>query len=175
MEFERERESCTSLLSIPSVLKYQFVEDIDLKISDKCCLEMKEKPLKEWQKDNNKPNAILGLMADEKGRRETAKCIAFKRDGVNFSPLAKVSHEWVDWFIRQRNIELCELYYEPYNFKRTGCKGCPFNINLQKELETLETYFPAERKQCELIWKPVYEEYRKIGYRLKEEENIKLF
>lgn len=57
----------------------------------------------------------------------------------------------------------------PNNFDRTGCKGCPFAINLQHELDTLEKYFPNERKQCEIIWKPVYNEYRRLGYRLKKE------
>ena len=59
------------------------------------------------------------------------------------------------------------IYYPPYNFERTGCKGCPFNIYLQKELDVLEKYFPNEKKQCEIIWKPVYDEYRRLGYRLK--------
>lgn len=68
------------------------------------------------------------------------------------------------------NIEICDIYKPPYNLKRTGCKGCPFALELQKELETLKKYFPAERKQCEAIWKPVYEEYRRIGYRLKRED-----
>ncbi len=49
-------------------------------------------------------------------------------------------------------------------------KGCPFAINIQHELETLEKYFPAERKQCENIWKPVYDEYRRLGYRLKDKK-----
>ena len=73
------------------------------------------------------------------------------------------------------DIELCSLYYEPYNFVRTGCKGCPFSLNLQNDLETMERYFPAERKQCEIIWKPVYDEYRRLGYRLKKDEQLKLF
>jgi hypothetical protein len=53
-------------------------------------------------------------------------------------------------------------------------KGCPFALKLQEELDKMEEYFPNERKQCEIIWKPVYDEYRRIGYRLKEskgEEN----
>ena len=33
----------------------------------------------------------------------------------------------------------------------------------------MKKYFPDERKQCELIWGPIYDEYRKIGYRLKKE------
>ena len=34
---------------------------------------------------------------------------------------------------------------------------------------------PNERKQCEFIWKPVYEEYRRIGYRLKPYKQFNLF
>ena len=30
-------------------------------------------------------------------------------------------------------------------------------------------------KEFELIWKPVYEEYRRIGYRLKRIEEKRLF
>lgn len=48
-----------------------------------------------------------------------------------------------------------------------------FNIHLQKELDVLEKYFPTERKQCEIIWKPVYDEYRRIGYRLKDNEDLR--
>lgn len=55
----------------------------------------------------------------------------------------------------------------PRVYADTGCKGCPFNKDLQRELDILAQYFPEEKKQCEIIWKPVYEEYRKIGYRLK--------
>jgi hypothetical protein len=36
----------------------------------------------------------------------------------------------------------------------------------------MERLLPAERKQCEYIWKPVYEEYRRLGYRLRKDETI---
>lgn len=78
-----------------------------------------------------------------------------------------VTKEWEDWFIEEYHVEIPALYYPPYNFERTGCKGCPFAMHLQNELDTLEKFFPAERKQCEAIWKPVYDEYRRLGYRLK--------
>lgn len=78
--------------------------------------------------------------------------------------------EWVDWYIKSRGIRLCKLYYPPYNFKRTGCKGCPFNIELQAELDILAEFMPGERKQCETIWKPVYDEYRRLGYRLRKDD-----
>lgn len=153
----------------PQVLKYQFTNDFTLKVSDKCCQRLKEEPLKIWQKENNKPYAIVGLMREEGGRRENAVCLAFSGKGElkNFQPLVAVSKEWEEWLIKEYQIKICDIYYPPYSLKRTGCKGCPFAPDIQKQLDMFEKFFPAERKQCEIIWKPVYDEYRRIGYRLK--------
>lgn len=175
MAREREREICTSTLVFPNSLKYQFKEDLPFKISDRCCLEMKEKPIIKWKKENGITNDITGLMKAEGGRRSNIGCILVKPNRIAFHPLAIMSNEWVNWFIEKHDIQLCKLYYEPYNFERTGCKGCPFSLKLQEQLETMEKYLPAERKQCEIIWKPVYDEYRRIGYRLKKDEQLKLF
>jgi 3'-phosphoadenosine 5'-phosphosulfate sulfotransferase (PAPS reductase)/FAD synthetase len=162
------------VLATPNILKYQFKEDLPFKISDKCCLYMKEKPLRQWQTDNNKTATITAIMAAEGGRREQGKCKVFSHGRLTFNPLIKVTPEWEQWFIDKYNIQLCKLYYEPYNFERTGCKGCPFALNLQEQLETMEKYLPNERKQCEILWQPIYAEYRRIGYRLKKEEQLKL-
>ena len=165
-----------SKFQCPYMLLYQYDDEFKLKLSDRCCYELKKKPFKEYEKVNNKSIAITGMMKDEGGQRNTLNCIVTKNDkAVKFHPLAKVTKDWEKWFIRTYNIKLCELYYEPYNFKRTGCKGCPFSLSLSQQLETMEKYLPNERKQCEIIWKPVYDEYRRIGYRLKKNENIKLF
>ena len=31
----------------------------------------------------------------------------------------------------------------------------------------MKSLLPNEKAQCDIIWKPVYEEYKRIGYRLK--------
>lgn len=160
----------------PKILKYQFTDEFKarMKISDHCCLRMKEEPLQKWGKTNNRPYSIVGVMRDEGGRRERANCLAFQGKKLkNFQPLAPITKEWEEWFIEKYKVKICELYYPPYNFERTGCKGCPFALHLQDELDTLEKYFPEERKQCEIIWKPVYDEYRRIGYRLKPNSDYK--
>lgn len=92
---------------------------------------------------------------------------------VKFHPLLVVDEEWSKLFIKINNIELCKLYYPPYNFKRTGCKGCPFSLDLQEQLDVMSDLLPIEKKQCEIIWRPIYEEYRRIGYRLKKEGDFK--
>lgn len=161
----------------PDVLREQFTDTYPLKISQYCCLELKKRPVHKWEKANNKTIKITGMMRAEGGQRINIHCITTDNNGkvTRFHPLSKINKEWEEWFIQKYKIKLCELYYEPYNFERTGCKGCPFALGLQEQLETMEKYLPAERKQCEYIWKPVYAEYRRLGYRLKKDEQLKLF
>lgn len=152
----------------PKKLEYMFSQDFPIKVSDECCRRMKELPLTNWAKENHKPYAIIGIMREEGGRRERSGCLAFRKGKFTaFQPLIPVSKAFEDWLIERDGIELCPLYGEPYNFERTGCKGCPFALHLQRNLDVLEEFFPAEKAQCEMIWKPVYDEYRRIGYRLK--------
>lgn len=169
---EREdKEPWPSSKTCPKILRYQFEPDFTMNISDKCCQRLKEEPLNQWKKDHNRPYSIIGIMREEKGRRSKAVCLAFLGKKLkSFQPMAVVSKAWEEWFIEEYNIRICDIYKEPYNFHRTGCKGCPFAVHLQHELDTLEQFFPAERKQCEAIWKPVYEEYRRLGYRLNKVE-----
>ena len=116
----------------PEKLRYQFTDEFTqrLKINDSCCKYMKEKPLDDYKKEHNKPNQILGLMASEGGRRASVNCLTHIGNKLSFHPLAKVTKDWEEWFIKEYGIELCELYKEPYNFERTGCKGCPFSLSL---------------------------------------------
>jgi 3'-phosphoadenosine 5'-phosphosulfate sulfotransferase (PAPS reductase)/FAD synthetase len=159
----------------PKRLKYQFTPEFSerLVVSDLCCVNMKEVPLNKWGEEHNKPIAIVGIMRDEGGRRENAVCLAFKDDKLEkFQPMSVVTKRWEEWFIKEFQIDICPIYLPPYNFERTGCKGCPFAPHLQKELDTLEKYFPNEKKQCELIWEPVYKEYRRLGYRLRKPQIV---
>lgn len=161
------RDSC------PDILKYQFTTDCKLNISDVCCVRMKEEPLDNWAKQNNRHYGIVGIMRTEGGRRKIAECMAFRGNRLwHFQPLAPLTKEWEEWFVDTYQVKICEIYKDPYNFPRTGCKGCPFARYLQHELDILEQFFPNERKQCEIIWKPVYDEYRRLGYRLRQDEQI---
>lgn len=155
----------------PEKLKYQFTSDFKIKVSNKCCFELKKKIAEKWSKENGKTITITGMRQGEGGLRGTLKgCAVFADDKCKelkkFHPLFPCDENFVNEFIKRNNIELCELYYPPYNFKRTGCKGCPYSLDLQEQLDIMSIYLPAERKQCETIWKPIYEEYRRIGYRL---------
>lgn len=162
----------------PKSLLYQYDTSFGLKLSSECCNELKKKPIHKWQRLNHKTIAILGLRQSEGGQRANHKgCVVFDKDHniIKFKPLNPVPSEWEGWFIKKYQIKLCELYYDPYNFKRTGCKGCPYTLDLKEQLETMERLLPNERKQCELIWQKVYSEYRRIDYRLSSVEQLSLF
>lgn len=156
----------------PNKLKYQFNKDFLLKISDKCCLKMKKEVLEDFAKENNRPIAITGVRQGEGGLRKSMKgCTTFTNSKLHkFHPLFPMEENWINWFIQENKIELCKLYYPPFNFKRTGCKGCPFNTELEKQLYLIKFILPEEYKQCNLLWKRVYDEYRKIEYRLKKQD-----
>lgn len=151
---------------------FQDVNYPSFSISNLCCLYLKKNPskfwLKSWMKEHNLKQAVhmTGLRKSEGGTRSYAKCITINTSSnvINFKPILVVDDDFVDWYMQGKKH--CKLYDAPYNFKRTGCKGCPFNPKLQKQLEVIEKFFPAERKQCDILFGKVYDFYREIGYRL---------
>ena len=169
-------EAGNNIIKCPKILKYQFTPDFKIKCSEKCCSKMKKEPVIKWQKENNKTIALTGMRKAEGGQRASLKgCIITDKDKnvIKFHPLLVVDEDFENWFIEKNNVKLCKLYYEPFNFKRTGCKGCPFALGLQEQLDIMENLLPNEKNQCEIIWKPVYDEYRRLGYRLRKEEVTK--
>lgn len=156
----------------PKIMRYNFTEDFHLKVSDKCCTFLKKNVALRYEEESGKTIAMTGIRQGEQGLRQSMRGCAVFRDAEGtdlkkFHPLFPCDEEFVRWFIESNGIRLCELYYPPYSFKRTGCKGCPYSLDLQRQLEIMSEHLPAERRQCELIWGQVYNEYRRIGYRLE--------
>ncbi len=155
-----------SRFSCPKSLLYQYDNNFNLKISDRCCYEFKKDIFKDYVKESNKTITITGMRKSEGGQRTSMTCTVFVGGGLaKFHPLAIVSDSWMDWFIKKYNIRLSDLYSFPYNFERTGCVGCPFNINIKKELDILREKLPNEYKRAWLYFGKVYREYQRIGYR----------
>ncbi len=165
------------MMSCPHALLCQFEDGYPLRLSANCCKRLKKEPAHRFERESGRRICITAMRRGESGQRAHIGCVLTDKDGNvrKFHPLAVVDEGFEDWLIARYGIELCELYYPPFNFKRTGCKGCPFALDLQEQLSVMEKYLPAERAQCELIWKPVYDEYRRLGYRLGRAEQLKLF
>lgn len=151
---------------------YNFTDEFKLRVSDKCCYKLKKEPSEKWAKENDRPVTITGMRKGEGGLRKSVKgCAVFADKDCKvlkkFHPLFPIEDWWIDEFIKRNNITLCELYYPPYSFNRTGCCCCPYSLDLQEQLDVLSLYLPNEKKKAEALWKPVYDEYRRIGYRLR--------
>ena len=157
-----------TIFKCPDILKYQFEEAGKYNYSNKCCYKLKKELMHNYQKKIKRKITITGMRAEEGGNRAHIGCVITKGNDIEkFHPLIVVTEEWEHEFIKREKVELCELYYPPYNFKRTGCKGCPFALTLQEQLITMKKLLPNEYKQCLYLWKPVYDEYIRIGFRLK--------
>lgn len=153
-----------SILVCPQKLQYQFEPNCNLNISKMCCNKFKKEPLALYEKENNKTIAITGMRKAEGSSRLRLSCLS--HNNTKFHPLSIVSEEWENEFIKRNNINLCKLYYYPYNFIRTGCKGCPYTKDIQDKLDMMYKLLPNEYKQCLHLWSYVYDEYIRLGYRL---------
>lgn len=114
------------------------------KVSNKCCLYMKEQPCDKWAKEHNsKP--FLGLMASEGGQREDALtehgCNYFGKGVIRSAPFAP--------FLRQDLLQLAldlkapvpEIYgtierrtdgtLYTTGAQRTGCSMCGFGVHME--------------------------------------------
>ena len=160
-----------NILTCPRTLQYQFTTDFKehgIKLSDKCCYKLKKETAYKYEQESGKTIAMTGLRAEEGGMRALNGCTIFDEGKLKkFHPIKVVTDEWEREFIKRNNIEICKLYKEPYNFERTGCVACPYAREIQNELNRLYEYLPNEYWKALKIWKPVYDEYIRIGYRLK--------
>ena len=102
------------------------------KISNKCCDFLKKKPLKKYAKDN-KVKYILGVRGSESRTRKAQYTSCFNKEG-NFTPLWDLTTELMEEIYKTYKIEVPEVYE---TLSRTGCMGCPYGRNIQKELRTL--------------------------------------
>lgn len=153
----------------PKILRYQATEPLPFKISERCCSEFKKKMFTPYEKMTKRNIAILGLRAAEGGAREKMTCLSFDRGKLrHFSPLIPCNNAFADEFVKRFDIKLSPLYYEPFSFQRTGCRGCPYNLHLREDLEKLAMFAPSEARAAYRIFRPVYDEYLRIGYRLKK-------
>ena len=132
-----------------------------VKLSDKCCYYLKEKPCKDWAKKNNSV-PYMGLMASEGGRREVSLmlhgCNYFGARTIRSCPFAifgrqdllRLALEMEDWYQEHweelgAEIHLDTIVPEAYGViakredgtlyttkaQRTGCDVCGFGAHME--------------------------------------------
>lgn len=124
---------------------WKWLVDVDVKLSPKCCLVMKEKPLNNFQKESGL-NPYVGLMASESKRRK----MLWLKTGCNFyngrEPKSKPLSFWTEQdilrYIVDNEVKIPSVYGSVIADKsgklrcslesRTGCIFCPIGAHLDK-------------------------------------------
>ena len=132
-------------------------------ISDKCCKYAKKDVGNKCIKDNQYDLDIIGVRKAEGGNRSTSYKSCFDENGEgydNYRPLFWYKNSDKKDYEEHYGIVHSKCYTE-YGLKRTGCAGCPFGGDFEKELLIIEKYEPKLFVAVNNIFGESYEYTRK--------------
>lgn len=142
------------------------------RISNKCCQGAKKDNAKKYLKEYGADLNLVGIRKAEGGARSAAYKTCFD--------IAKECETWdnfrpIFWFTDKDKIDYEKLFevthsacYTEYGLKRTGCAGCPFGKDFEKELDIIEKHEPKLYKAVNNIFGASYE-YTREFYKFREE------
>jgi 3'-phosphoadenosine 5'-phosphosulfate sulfotransferase (PAPS reductase)/FAD synthetase len=107
------------------------------RVSNKCCYYNKELPMTRYGRASGR-KVIIGVRQSESKTRN-AKYTSCLRTNGNFTPIFDFSDTLMDAIYEAYDIEIPRIYEA---VSRTGCGGCPYSRNCEKELH----YLPALQK-----------------------------
>ena len=140
-----------SRFALPDKYFHFLHPDLEYKIANMCCTYMKKYPFDDYAKENDMNGTFTGVRVAEGGARATTykSCVQIKKkngkDFIMSMPLFDWPDELVDEFVKKYNVKLSDAY-TVYGCERTGCVGCPYGRNIEKELEMTYKYEPNRYK-----------------------------
>ncbi len=145
---------------------------LPFKVSDKCCDGAKKLPIKQYAKENNIDLMIMGIRKSEGGKRSSTYKYCFVPSKTYtysmYFPLFWWKNADKKLFDQMAKIQHSRCYTE-YNLNRTGCAGCPFGQNFEKELLVAEKFEPKLYNGIKNIFNESYEWTRKYKEFVKNE------
>ena len=135
----------------------KYLKENNIKISEKCCDLSKKKPLKQYAKQNNIDMSVTGERREEGGQRSIAhkSCFEQQKEIDKYMPLWWWSNETKAQFKAAEGIRFSDCY-EVYGLRRTGCVGCPFNLNIANDLQVMYRFEPKLFKACMSVFGESY-------------------
>lgn len=116
----------------------------DIQISAECCTYGKKDILHAAIKEGKYDLNITGMRKSEGGARSTAFQSCFKENEGGCDMYMPV---W--WYLdstkslyKQHYGVTCSRCYSVYGMRRTGCAGCPYGKDFEKELEIMRVHEP---------------------------------
>ena len=130
-------------------------------ISNKCCDYAKKKVAKLEKSKGLYDLSITGVRKSEGGIRSSvySNCFSDNSDKDEID-----EYRLIFWYKDQTKQLYDDFYgvqhskcYSQYGLKRTGCAGCPYGRDFEKELEIISKYEPKLYKAVNKIFKDTYE------------------
>lgn len=126
--------------------KWKFLVDSPYPIAEKCCGELKTKPLNRYQRKSGRV-PIVGTMACESKRRQSAflktGCNVYRENNPTSKPLSFWTEQDVLRYLKENHIPYSTVYGDivedekgrlaTTGAKRTGCMYCPCGAHLEKK------------------------------------------
>lgn len=136
-----------------------YLKDNKIWVSEKCCDLSKKKPLYKYININGIDLNCTGERDAEGGQRAMShkSCFEEGNHGIDkYMPLWWWSDDVKATFKQTEGIRFSDCY-EVYGMKRTGCCGCPFNLNIADDLQAMFEYEPQLFKACMKVFGQSYE------------------
>lgn len=131
--------------------KWKYLLNAPFKISDKCCEEMKERPMWKYQRKTGR-KGILGLLAAESERRRRLwqKYGCFVNNNHPYCiPMAFWTEENVWQYIEENKLKISDVYRT--GVRRTGCMFCMFGVHREgrpNRFDIMQKTHPAQYRYC---------------------------
>lgn len=151
-----------------SMAKWTWLRDSDIPISHKCCIIMKKKQAKKFEKETGlKP--IIGTMASESSLRKSEwfknGCNAFDAKRPTCKPLSFWTEQDIFEYIKRYDLKIPSVYgdivcdnngkMKTTGCERTGCVWCGYGAHLDGEpnrYQRLKETHPALWRYCMKPW-----------------------
>lgn len=148
----------------PWLKEFMLANPPSFKISAKCCQYAKKEPGKKHLNENDFDLNCVGIRKAEGGVRSNRYKTCFSHNDCgadNYRPLF--------WFSDKDKAEYEAHYdishsdcYKVWGMDRTGCAGCPFGKNYEKEIALVEKYEPKFHRAIMKLFGESYEYTRKF-------------
>lgn len=142
--------------------QFMIANPPSFKISNKCCHYSKKLVAHNYKVANDIDLSITGIRKSEGGARASAykNCFTIKDDTSEYRLIFWYTNNDKKEYERVFNVVHSRCYSE-YGLTRTGCAGCPFGKDFEKELEIIQKYEPKLYMAVNNIFGDSYEYTRK--------------
>ena len=148
----------------------RYLKANGIMVSEKCCDVSKKKPIYIYISQNGIDLNVTGERNAEGGQRSLRhkSCFEAGNHGVDkYMPLWFWSDTTKEDFKKSEGIRYSDCY-EVYGMKRTGCCGCPYNLDIARDLQAMYCYEPNLFNACMKVFGQAYELTNRFNCRRKK-------